>query len=53
MKPNEMLLVLTICELLGKSVDVLDVDRAYEEAKRKLDQSREPLRKAEISRQGH
>jgi hypothetical protein len=53
MTPNEKLLVLTICELLGKSVDVVDVDRAYEDAKRKLEQSREPPRKAEIFRQGH
>jgi hypothetical protein len=52
MNQHDMLLVLTICELLApeKSVDARDVTRAYEEARRKVELANQPPMEAEIYR---
>jgi len=50
MNDREKLLVMTICQLLDKSVEPSEVEREYQEAKRKLDSSREPTPPGYISR---
>jgi hypothetical protein len=48
MDEREMLLVLTICELLGKSFDAPEVERAYETAKETLRRAKESPRSAYV-----
>ncbi len=48
MNDHDMLLVMTICELLGTSAYPGDVERAYEQAKGKLKASREPITPAQV-----
>ena len=53
MNQHDMLLILTLCELLEKSVEPKEVERAYEEAKRKLEAHREPPPEGYISFPGN
>lgn len=52
MNERETLLVLTLCELIcpEKNVEPKEVQRAYQEAKRKLDADRQPPPEGYISR---
>jgi len=50
MNKNEMLLVMTICNLMGKEARPHDVQTAYRESKEKLEQSEMPPLKGEIFR---
>ncbi len=50
MNEHDMLLILTLCELLEKSVRPSDVEYAYEEAKRKLESDHGPTPPATFSR---
>lgn len=43
MNDHDMLLVMTICELLGKDAYPEDVERAYRQAQGKLKTSRAPI----------
>ena len=49
MDERDMLLVLTICELLGKSTKASTVEKAFENAKKELDRLGRPPREAQIS----
>ena len=53
MNQHDMLFILTLCELLDKSVEPKEVERAYEEAKRKLEAHRQPTPEATFSRAPH
>jgi hypothetical protein len=49
MNDHDLLLVMTICELLGKSVYPGDVEVAYQQAQGKLKTSREPSTPGDVS----
>jgi hypothetical protein len=49
MDERDMLLVLTICELLGKPTKASAVEKAFENAKKELGRLGRPPREAQIS----
>jgi hypothetical protein len=50
MTERDKLLVMTICDLLDKSVDPIDVERAYDRARQRMEQLRGPVPPATFSR---
>jgi hypothetical protein len=49
MSEKEILLVMTTCELLEKTVTPNEVERVFERIKKRLELSRQPPREAKIS----
>lgn len=49
MDDHDIILVMAICELLGKSVAPKDVEKAIEKAREKLERSGQPPRAAVTS----
>lgn len=50
MNKHDVLLVMTICELLGKSVDPKEVKETYEAARQRMDRLDDPPEPGYISR---
>jgi hypothetical protein len=49
MDDKDLLLVMTICDLLGKPVKPEEVDKAFAKAQERLERSGRPPREAKIS----
>jgi hypothetical protein len=49
MTEKDKLLVMTACKLLGKDVKFTDVEKAFDEVKKRLELSRLPPREAKVS----
>jgi hypothetical protein len=46
---DDMILALAICDLLGKSVTIKDVEKAIERVKKRLELAGQPPREAKVS----
>ena len=49
MDRNEMLIVLTVIELLDQSKSIPEIERAYEKARKKLDRPNHPPKEAKLT----